>query len=293
VPVEARKATEVEVATSAGTIDLLLANSEGHRRELDHQPDVSVQQGPLTFALEQAHRDLTYQPPSSEGVGDLTNTPTPLVAPKDMPTLEDAMLLFDEYFYNFNSACPLWDRTRFFDLVGSEYSNGGVGEPEIQGALNITLALAYRLRAIANAENTAMNHKAWHHFRTASGCIFTLILKHPTLRGLQVLLAIAIFLHGAQYHQAALGIAKLALQSVNHLKLHRRRDAKSLGPTDRFEYSRTFWITDSLMVALSVKTRAPTIDGSVDIQDIATDLSIGFEREMENVEVLDCSQWLP
>ena len=206
----------------------------------------------------------------------------------------EAVSLVQEYFDRFNHVFPLFHQHSFMRMIEKRYTSSQEEYPEFWAALNVALALTYRLRAIGSTIASEENAKAWGYLRNALQLVPDLALRIPDLLSVQAILGMAVILQGTPNPQSASTLVATAVRMSQHLGLQRKIHESDCSTTEKEQRIRVFWIAYILDKDFSLQLSQPPLlhddnlsinlpcekpeDGLGDIQSSDGSSSINFFR---------------
>lgn len=107
---------------------------------------------------------------------------------KPLPSKEEAISLFRDFFDNFNTVLPLFHEPTFMHLVDRQYSPDPYEGSGWWACINIVLAVAYRLRVMSHLVPQDEDKKAWLYLKNAMGVLTELTMRNTDLLSVQALL---------------------------------------------------------------------------------------------------------
>ena len=105
-----------------------------------------------------------------------------------LPPLNEALSLLKDFFENFNCMFPLFHEPTFMHLVNRHYSKDPFDGSGWWASLNVTLAIAHRLRVMSNLVPQDEDSKAWGFLKNALGVLTELTMRNTDLLSAQALL---------------------------------------------------------------------------------------------------------
>jgi hypothetical protein len=86
--------------------------------------------------------------------------PSRQLVKKALPTMGKALCLLREYFDSFNAVVPLFNEDDFMDKFFHQHTAEPLADVSWWAALNVALAIAYRMRGMRTLQTTELNLKA-------------------------------------------------------------------------------------------------------------------------------------
>ena len=134
------------------------------------------------------------------------------------------------------------------------------------GNNNVTLVLAYSLRAIGNLTGEKDNQKASGYFGNLSRIAYKLTMNATDLLSIQAVLRIAIILQRTHSSHAATALVASTMRLCRDLGLHKQNDSHSGFSSAKVERrARTFWIAYQLDKDYSFRSGRPPTQSDDDI----------------------------
>lgn len=190
--------------------------------------------------------------------------PSRQLVKRPLPSWEEALSLIREYFETFNRIIPLFNEEDFMERMQNDYIVDPLADIGWWTALNVVLALAYRMRSIRRLQIAELNVKACGHTQNALNVAQDLILRKPDLLGVQALLGIAIILQGTPNPRPASIIVGAALKLSQSLGLHRQNTLVGLNEIRAEQCRRVFWIGYILDKDFSLQLNQPPVQSDLD-----------------------------
>lgn len=148
----------------------------------------------------------------------------------------------DNYFHHINRAIPIFNQLSFMRMLHAWYTPLSQHEQAEWAAVNVVLALSYRLY-----DGLKMEHKKVERcVRNIRGCLTELLLRTTDLLGLQVLLGLVVLYHGARDSRLANVLIGSAVRLAYSMRLHKPRPDHLITPEKALERNRVFWLTYTL-----------------------------------------------
>jgi hypothetical protein len=210
--------------------------------------------------------------------------PSRQLVKRPLPSLEDALSLLQEYFGTLNKIIPLFDEKEFMERVQYQYIFEPMADLGWWAALNVALALAYRIRSMRTLQTVGFNRKGCGHIQNALNIVQDLTLRKPDLLSIQSLLGIAIFLQGTPNPRPASIIVAAAVKLSQGLGLHRQNTMVGLSERQAEQCKRVFWIGYVLDKDFSIQLNHPPIQND---QDYDVDLPAEYPTDGLGVIMLN------
>ena len=211
------------------------------------------------------------------------STDSELSSPRDyladgwLPPIEEGLDLLHVFFDQFNRVIPLFDQPSFMCLTQLYYTDKQQCAPVWWAAVNVALAIAYRLHAVERRD-PGEEKKAWCHLRNALRSVNAVILSDPELLSVQVLLGMVILLQGTPNPHPASTLVAAAVRLSQSLGLHRQSSPPSVDAEQR---RHTFWIAYQLDKDCSMHLRKPSAQSDDDM-----DVSLPSEDPNDGIGVV-------
>ena len=202
-------------------------------------------------------------PPAQWGVIN-PQGPSRQLVKRPLPTMEEALCLLREYFDSFNTVVPLFNEDDFMDKFFLQYTAEPLAEVGWWAALNVALAIAYRMRGMRTLQTMELNIKACGFIQNALSVAQDLTLSKPDLLSIQALLGIAIVLQGTPNPRPASIIVAAAVKLSQSLGLHRQSTLAGLGEKQTEQCRRVFWIGYMLDKDYSLQLHHPPAQTDLD-----------------------------
>lgn len=107
---------------------------------------------------------------------------------KPLPPKAEALALLGDFFNNFNCMFPLFHEPTFMHLVDRHYSLEPYEGSGWWASLNVALAIAHRLRVMADSDAKQEDEKAWGYLKNALAVQTELTMRNNDLLSVQALL---------------------------------------------------------------------------------------------------------
>ncbi|KAK7415719.1 hypothetical protein QQX98_005632 [Neonectria punicea] len=213
----------------------------------------SLQQSMTLQSLESTHTDEMPLPPRHEI--------EPLVA---------------NYFQGFNQAMPLFHHENFMKMVQDWYHFPSRRDQASWSAINVVIALS--LRHTPSGKTNAGDSMASTCIRNAQSTMDSLVYRDQDLKGLQVLLGLALLFLGTAHPHPACVLVATAVKLAHRLKLHIKEESDAHENTR--ERNRLFWITYIVDRTISMHTVEPYLlqyhDMDIDVKGVTGLDDVGF-----------------
>lgn len=161
---------------------------------------------------------------------------------KPLPSKEEALSLFKDFFENFNCMFPLFHEATFMHLVERQYSRDPYEGSGWWASINVVLAISHRLRVMSNLVPHEEDKKAWLYLKNAMGVLTELTMRNTDLLSVQALLGMSLFLQGTPNPQPAFFLVAAAIRLSHSIGLHKRGSGFGLNPVEVEQRKRVFWI---------------------------------------------------
>lgn len=184
---------------------------------------------------------------------------------KPLPPKEEAASLFKDYFENFNCMFPLFHEPTFMHLVERQYSNDPYESSSWWACINITLAIAYRLRVMSNVVPQEDDSKAWLHLKNALAVLTELIMRNTDLLSVQALVGCALFMSGTANPQPSFFLISAAIRLSHTIGLHKKGSSFNLNPIEAEQRKRVFWIAYCLDKDICLRSGRPPAQDDEDM----------------------------
>jgi len=179
--------------------------------------------------------------------------------------MHEMLSLLQEYFENFNSVFPLFHQATFMSIFWQRNASADQDDPTWWAALNVTLSLGNRLRAMSTPDSRDHNYKAWGHLQNALDVVTRLHLHNTDLLAVQALLGMAIILQGTPNPSPALTLLATAIRLAYNLDLNRQKDNTEFGEIETEQRRRVFWIAYLLDKDISLRLDQPPLINNDDV----------------------------
>ncbi|KAH7007532.1 hypothetical protein EDB80DRAFT_645900 [Ilyonectria destructans] len=177
--------------------------------------------------------------------------------------------LIANYFEGFNQAMPLFDPDSFIKMFKDWYEFPSGRDQASWSAINVVIALSLRHNPSTNS--TTRDRMASMCIRNAQSTMDSLVYRDQDLKGMQVLLGLALIFLGTAHPHPACVLVATAVKLAHRLKLHRRREPDAEENT--LERDRLFWITFIIDRAVSMHTLEPYLlqehDMDIDVEGLS------------------------
>lgn len=107
---------------------------------------------------------------------------------RPLPPKAETLSLLRDFFENFNCMFPLFHEPTFMHLVDKQYSQFPYDSSGWWASLNVTLAIAHRLRVMSNLVPKDEDDRAWGYLKNALAVFPELTLRNTDLLSVQALL---------------------------------------------------------------------------------------------------------
>lgn len=142
-------------------------------------------------------------------------------------------------------------------LVELQYSTEPYHGSGWWASLNVTLAIAHRLRVMSNLVPQEEDDKAWGYLKNAMGVFPELMMRNTDLLSVQALLGMALFMQGTPNPQPSFLLISAAMRLAHSIGLHKRGTGFNLNPIEIEQRKRVFWIAYMLDKDLCLRSGRP------------------------------------
>ncbi|KAL4944783.1 hypothetical protein BDV06DRAFT_186464 [Aspergillus oleicola] len=184
---------------------------------------------------------------------------------KPLPSKEEAMSLFRDFFDNFNCMFPLFHEPTFMHLVEKQYSRDPYEGSGWWASINVVLAISHRLRVMSNLVPHEEDKKAWLYLKNAMGVLTELTMRNTDLLSVQALLGMSLFLQGTPNPQPSFFLVAAAIRLSHSIGLHKRGSGFGLNPVEAEQRKRVFWIAYMLDKDICLRSGRPPVQDDDDM----------------------------
>lgn len=184
---------------------------------------------------------------------------------KPLPPKNEALSLLKDFFENFNCMFPLFHEPTFMHLVDKHYSEDPYEGSGWWASLNVTLAIAHRLRVMSNLVPQEEDEKAWQYLKNAMSVQVELTMRNTDLLSVQALLGIALFLLGTPNPQPSFFFVAAAIRLAHSIGLHKKGSGFNLNASEIEQRKRVFWIAYLLDKDISLRSGRPPVQDDDDM----------------------------
>ncbi|KFY39640.1 hypothetical protein V494_03905, partial [Pseudogymnoascus sp. VKM F-4513 (FW-928)] len=182
-----------------------------------------------------------------------------------LPQKVEALSLLKDFFENFNCMFPLFHQPTFMHLVERQYSRDPYDGSGWWASLNITLAIAHRLRVMSNLVPEEEDQKAWGYLKNAMAVYTELTMRNTDLLSVQALLGMALFMQGTPNPQPSFLLVASAIRLSHSIGLHKRGSGFNLNPIEIEQRKRVFWIGYMLDKDICLRFGRPPVQDDDDM----------------------------
>lgn len=150
-------------------------------------------------------------------------------------------------------------------LVERQYSNDPYESSSWWACINITLAIAFRLRVMSNVVPQEDDSKAWLHLKNALAVLTELIMRNTDLLSVQALVGCALFMSGTANPQPSFFLISAAIRLSHTIGLHKRGASFNLNPIEAEQRKRVFWIAYCLDKDMGLRSGRPPAQDDEDM----------------------------
>ncbi|VUC37382.1 unnamed protein product [Clonostachys rosea] len=189
---------------------------------------------------------------------------TAMCGQSDLPPLTELLPVVDNYFNAYNRHTPLFDQPDFMRMILEIYSSPHPREIVPWAALNLVLAISYRLLEDRSLDDPALAQS----MRIVQSATTDLMAWDRDLLGLQVLLGMVILFQGTTSPQLAIVLIGSCIRLIQSMGLPSQRVFAGLPPGAALQKRRIFWIAYILDRDLALRAKAPytQIDAETDLE---------------------------
>ncbi|GAM84826.1 hypothetical protein ANO11243_028270 [Dothideomycetidae sp. 11243] len=174
-----------------------------------------------------------------------------------LPPKEVTLSLLEDYFDNFNVMFPLFHRPTFMHLVEKHYSLEPYQGSGWWACLNISLAIAHRMRVMSNVVPQDEDQLAWMYLKNAMAVQSELTLRNNDLLSVQALLGMTLFMQGTPNPQPSFAYLAAAIRLSHSIGLHKRGSDFNLNAVENEQRKRVFWIAYMLDKDMCLRSGRP------------------------------------
>ncbi|KAF2728004.1 hypothetical protein EJ04DRAFT_120312 [Polyplosphaeria fusca] len=184
---------------------------------------------------------------------------------RQLPPKHEALSLLKDFFENFNCIFPLFHEPTFMHLVEKHYSDDPYEGSGWWASLNVTLAIAHRLRVMSKLVQQEEDEKAWQYLKNAMAVQVELTMRNTDLLSVQALLGIALFLLGTPNPQPTYFFVAAAIRLSHSIGLHKKGSGFKLNASEAEQRKRVFWIAYMLDRDICLRSGRPPVQDDDDM----------------------------
>ncbi|KPM43826.1 hypothetical protein AK830_g2784 [Neonectria ditissima] len=197
-----------------------------------------------------------------------------------LPPRHEVDPLVDYYFEDFNQAMPIFHQEDFLAMVEDWYEIPSQRDQASWSAINVVIALSLRHNP---SRTKAGDEMASTCIRNAQSAMDSLVYRDQDMKGLQVLLGLALLFLGTAHPHPACVLLATAVKLAHRLKLHRKGQLDA--PGNSLEQQRLFWITYIIDRTISLHTTEPYL-----LRDVDMDIDIKEIQNTDTLYIAECDE---
>lgn len=159
-----------------------------------------------------------------------------------LPDKEVCLSLLSDFFEYFNHMVPLFHEPTFMHLVDKQYSDDPYEASGWWASLNVSLALACRIRCMRSSDPALDDANGWAYFKNSLGVYSELTMRNTDLLSVQALIAMCMFLQGTPNPQSSFNLVGAAFRQAHSIGLHKRGSGYGFNALEIEQRKRVFWI---------------------------------------------------
>ncbi|PNP57546.1 hypothetical protein THARTR1_02544 [Trichoderma harzianum] len=234
------------------SLEARMGRMESMLEGLKTQIDILSQRGEIDSAIEDVHEVL----PSSEERED----------ERTLPPLPDILPIVDEYFSSTNRLLPLFDQSKFMQMLRGWYSTPDQRDSATWAAINVVLALGLLLQPHIDA-GEGLTVAAL--VKNAQSVLDDIVTREEDILSAQIVLGLCILFQESPDPQPASVLVATAVTLVHRLRLYSRSGQENLSQADVRQRDRLFWIAYVLDKSISLRAQQPPL-----LSDAWTDIDL-------------------
>ncbi|KAH0531014.1 hypothetical protein TsFJ059_005577 [Trichoderma semiorbis] len=219
---------------------------------LKTQINILSQRGEIESAIEDVQEAL----PSSNEREDERN----------LPPLPDILPIVDEYFSSTNRLLPLFEQTKFMQMLRGWYSASNQRDSATWAAINVVLALGLLLQPHIDAGGGLTVATL---VKNAQSVLDEIVTREEDILSAQIVLGLCILFQESPDPQPASVLVATAVTLVHRLRLYSRSGQENLSQADIRQRDRLFWIAYILDKSISLRAQQPPL-----LSDAWTDIDL-------------------
>ncbi|KAI2605757.1 uncharacterized protein GGS25DRAFT_497964 [Hypoxylon fragiforme] len=185
-----------------------------------------------------------------------------------IPPLIEILPVIEDYFYDFNSALPLFYQHQFMKMLSEFYSEQEQSKRSraTWAAINVVLAIGYRIRASkVDAAVGFDDGKIRKYIDNAQKELDELVTRQEDTLGIEVVLGLVIIFQMNIDQKPASVLIGTAVRLAHRLQLHMKSSLSNFPPEIARHRSNIFWLCYTLDKDISFLARIPSIQNDEDV----------------------------
>lgn len=173
-----------------------------------------------------------------------------------LPPLSDILPIVDEYFSSTNRLLPLFDQTKFMQMLRGWYSTPDQRGSATWAAINVVLALGLLLQPHIDAGGGLTVATL---IKNAQSVLDDIVTREEDILSAQIVLGLCILFQELADPQPASVLVATAVTLVQRLRLNSRSGQENLSQADVRQRDRLFWIAYVLDKSISLRAQQPPL----------------------------------
>ncbi|KAL4952107.1 fungal-specific transcription factor domain-containing protein [Aspergillus filifer] len=205
-----------------------------------------------------------------------------------LPSKVEALSLLHEYLQNFQSLCPLYEKSKLMALLDQDNLEDALHTSSCWASANVVFALAIAFRVQDRTVAHSEHQKSWLFIKNAFGTFHDLCLGQPDMWAIQALLGMSIFFLGTMSAEPCCFLVTTAIRMSHQMGLERREQSVELSVEDLRHRRNIFWIAYCLDRELESQYQISLRFGKPHTQS-DDDMNIGLPTEAQT----NCIKFIP
>ncbi|KAI1085215.1 hypothetical protein F5B20DRAFT_567879 [Whalleya microplaca] len=186
-----------------------------------------------------------------------------------IPPLTEILPIIEDYFRHWNSAWPLFNQHCFMKMLSDFYSNPASRSKVAWAAINVVLAMGYRIRTVEGEIAFKFNdEKVKRCIDNAQMVLDELVTREEDTLGIQIILGLVLLSQISPDQKPSSVLIGPAMRLAHSLELHMKSALVDYPPDIARQRSTLFWLCYILDKDISLRTKTPSIqlDSDVDLE---------------------------
>ncbi|KAH8701524.1 fungal-specific transcription factor domain-containing protein [Talaromyces proteolyticus] len=183
---------------------------------------------------------------------------------RQLPPKEEAIVIVEKFFRDFNSVCPLFSQPLFMALLERQYSAQPYDSVGWWASLNVVIAISLGLQALDNVPASVLESSR-DYLRNGLAVLTELTIRSTDLFAVQALLGMALLMQGTPDPRPSAFLLASAMRLAHTMGLHKQESLCNLNSVEAEQWKRVFWIAYRLDNDMCIRSGLPLMQDSDDM----------------------------